>query len=388
MHFADYLRGGAMLSVVFVHAMISFTTPGGWPVHDRQTSRVFDVLVLLEHVFAMPLFFAMSGVFSSLLCHKRGVSGFLWQRVRRILLPVAVAMVTIIPLVRAVGIYGRLSAISPYARPSVTEAIAQHFTSGDYFRSMNAGHLWFLFDLLWIDPVAAAVVLATRRTPALSRHVDRLLHAARGWGLPLALAVVTLPFLWPMHEWAADHASEVFNPLRIVLYHAFFFAFGWRLYARPDLIASFGRRAGTFLLVGLLVCFPAYAAIFLNAGRDNQLLRLVTLALYGLTVWLMVLGLVGWFATRYNRPNATARYLSDASYWIYLVHYPVIGLAQVLVARSRLPAGVKYLGILAVCLPLLFLSYQTLVRYTVLGWWLNGPRRWGAPASAQPPAVL
>jgi len=387
LHFADYLRAGAMLSVIFDHAMISFTSTGGWPVHDRQTSRVFDVLVLLEHVFAMPLYFAMSGLFSHLLCDKRGVSGFLVQRVKRILVPLLVAMITIIPLVRAVGIYGRLREIPPDARPSAMSAIAAHFTSGEFFRRTNAGHLWFLFDLLWISVVAAAV--AATVGPTAMKPLDRTLKRFAGaWWFPLALSFLTLPFLWPMKTLSADHASDIFNPARIVVYHGLFFAFGWRLYRQADVIAGFGRRAVTFLAVGLLVCFPAYTWVLLRSPAAGGLLRVLTLLLYGLTVWLLVLGLVGWFAVRHNRPNAAARYLADSSYWIYLVHYPLIGLAQVLVAHSGLPAGVKYFGILAVCLPLLFLSYQTLVRYTPIGRWLNGPRRRATRAEPQTPAVL
>jgi peptidoglycan/LPS O-acetylase OafA/YrhL len=231
--------------------------------------------------------------------------------------------------------------------------------------------------------------MAPRIVPGTTRLLDRVLARVAGaWWFPLILTVITLPFLWPMDGWSADHAANIFNPIRIVVYHALFFAFGWRLYRQSAVLAAFGRRAGTFLLIGLAVSFPTYTWMLLRSTSTGEGIKLLALSLYGLTVWLLVLGLIGWFAVRHNRPNVISRYLADSSYWIYLVHYPLIGFAQVVISRSRLPVAVKYFGILAVCLPLLFLSYQTLVRYTVLGRWLNGPRTRGAAAGAKRPTVL
>lgn len=66
------------------------------------------------------------------------------------------------------------------------------------------------------------------------------------------------------------------------------------------------------------------------------------------------------------------RYLSDASYWCYLIHLPVVVFFQILVA----PYGWHWAGKLALILlpgfAVLLLSYHYLVRRTWLGKFLNG----------------
>ena len=79
------------------------------------------------------------------------------------------------------------------------------------------------------------------------------------------------------------------------------------------------------------------------------------------------------------------RYLADASYWLYLIHMPIVMALQVAVSQLDWPWPVKFAAILAVALPVMLASYQLLVRYTIIGAVLNGRR---APREAAPAAVV
>ncbi len=68
------------------------------------------------------------------------------------------------------------------------------------------------------------------------------------------------------------------------------------------------------------------------------------------------------------------RYVSDASYWVYLVHMPLMIWMQAVLAPAPWPAVEKFLLLLAVTVPILFLSYHYLARYTLIGATLHGPR--------------
>jgi hypothetical protein len=59
---------------------------------------------------------------------------------------------------------------------------------------------------------------------------------------------------------------------------------------------------------------------------------------------------------------------------MYLVHVPLVMVAQLLVREWPLAAGVKFLLILGLVTPLLLASYRWCVRYTAIGRLLNGPR--------------
>jgi peptidoglycan/LPS O-acetylase OafA/YrhL len=88
----------------------------------------------------------------------------------------------------------------------------------------------------------------------------------------------------------------------------------------------------------------------------------------------MALGLIGLFCRLFPHPLPAVTWLADASYWMYLVHVPLVMAAQWLVRLWPLPAEVKFVLILAMVTPLLLASYRWCVRYTAIGSLLNGPR--------------
>jgi hypothetical protein len=92
----DALRAVAMLLGIVLHAALSFF-PSFWVVTDSRQNDAFGVLVSAIHGFRMPLFFVMSGFFSAMLLHRRGRWSLVKHRFRRVLLPLLLGMVTIVP---------------------------------------------------------------------------------------------------------------------------------------------------------------------------------------------------------------------------------------------------------------------------------------------------
>ena len=90
--------------------------------------------------------------------------------------------------------------------------------------------------------------------------------------------------------------------------------------------------------------------------------------------WLMTTGLIGLFRHWLRREVPWVRYLSDASYWIYIAHLPLVVAAQGWVRPWSAPAAVKFLAIVVGSIAVLLASYRILVRPTLLGVLLNGRR--------------
>ena len=81
----------------------------------------------------------------------------------------------------------------------------------------------------------------------------------------------------------------------------------------------------------------------------------------------MTFGLLGIYQARYDRPSALLGYVSDASYWIYLIHFPlIIAIAGVLTV-TPFPAVAKYLLTLAIAVPIVVGTYHYGVRSLRLG---------------------
>jgi peptidoglycan/LPS O-acetylase OafA/YrhL len=89
-------------------------------------------------------------------------------------------------------------------------------------------------------------------------------------------------------------------------------------------------------------------------------------------MWAFVAGVLGLFVDRCPGASRIWRYLADASYWVYLAHLPTVVALQVAVGRWPVHWSLKYPLIVAVAVPVLFLSYHFLVRSTFIGRQLNG----------------
>lgn len=239
-------------------------------------------------------------------------------------------------------------------------------------------HLWFLWYLCLLVTGFAFVVWAGRKL--------RLRGLPKGWvRLParwLWIVPVTMLPQYAMHGWGkapnfgADLSAGLLPMPHVLLFYAIFFAFGALYFTSEDEEGRLGRVWWLNLLLGLVV-LPFSLAFSLHlTGKemDPQLHHIVATTLEVLYVWLMIFGLMGLFRRWLSKERCAIRYVSDASYWLYLAHLPLILLAQVLVRPWPLPAFVKFGIVLAgVTFPLMVI-YRYAVRYRWLGRLLNGPR--------------
>ncbi len=69
----------------------------------------------------------------------------------------------------------------------------------------------------------------------------------------------------------------------------------------------------------------------------------------------------------FANPSPFARYMADSSYWLYIVHLPILCQINVLVAQYRWHWLPKTLFYTAVAFAIMMPSYHYLVRSTWLG---------------------
>lgn len=93
----DALRGVAMILGIVLHALMSFI-PTPWPVQDTRQNGLFFIPYAAIHMFRMPLFFLISGFFTMFILQRHGLGGMIRQRVQRILFPLLLALITIVPV--------------------------------------------------------------------------------------------------------------------------------------------------------------------------------------------------------------------------------------------------------------------------------------------------
>ena len=529
-HHLDALRATAMLLGIVMHGLLSFFANPYWPAQDLQQHEVYEFANQAIHGFRMPLFFLISGYFTTMLWRRKGLGALLLHRVRRILLPLVVGGIIIIPLVWVADSLGKSSQVRPDgtafwsalqegniaeltheleqganpdqvdragqsalmvavwynqsacaetllecgATPDQTDegghtalhgaaflgrteiaklllakgaqvnirsregetpldSLRESWTTVEYISGMLnvtvdrdevlagreqlepiliakgatakgstaelnelkselnelkgfymfltmfplTAHLWFLYYLLMLVAVFALATLSLKalRMPPLP-----------SWLLQSPVALLALV---PLTACAQYFMTQSFGPDTAMgilpwppklLYYAIFFGYGAVCFGRPE----FEDRAGRwwpFLLVAAVPLGAYGIHLFQEVPVGGW--RFIYSLCAALFAWVMILAFIGLFRRFFSRENKGVRFVSDASYWMYLAHLPLVMMLQALISRWNLHSSLKLTLLCLTTFAFLLVTYRYLVRYTIIGTMLNG--RKSRPSSVPSP---
>jgi glucans biosynthesis protein C len=383
LHALDAVRAGALILGVFFHAAMSFL-PGQrvWIVTDVSRSAGLGVVWFTLHMFRMTTFFLIAGFFAHLVLNRRGTAGFVRNRLTRIALPLAVGWPILFPLIVGAAIWGAavMNDGALPARPPSAPPVRQAF-------AFPLTHLWFLYVLLIFYAgtlLLRAPVARVDRGGGLRRGADALVRAVMVTPLaPLLLALPAFAMMALAPVWSVwvgiptPDNSLIPNAIAFVAYGVAF-GFGWLLHRQTGLLPLLGRNWPVYLafaLAGTAGCLaitglaPHFRPI--EAGPH----KLAAAACYAIAEWSWSLAFIGAALAFCAKESPARRYVADASYWIYLVHLPIVMALQVAFAKLPLHWAVKYPLILAIAFAIMFAAYEFLVRYSFIGAVLNGRRQ-------------
>ncbi len=371
-HYMDNLRALAMLAGVVFHAALAYSPMlrPYWPPADAGGSAVVDVLAWFLHLFRMPLFFVVAGFFAALLVGRDGMAGLFRNRAARVLLPL---LVLLPPVLIGMGwLTGHAAATVRNPSPALDWIRAYVEEHGTMPNATGWAHLWFLFYLMLFTLLVWVVsALGIRRVDA------RLATLRPGW-LPIALPLLLVPALasvgvpWP--------APESFLPqLWALVFFGLHFALGYLIFHRPTLLDGL-RPLAPAMLVGALAAYAAMPWVpgggFAAPSSSRHFIHAALEACAG--AWMTLCCLLAGKAWL-DGGNRAMRWLADASYWVYLVHLPLLFAIQYRLLDVPLHWTAKFAISVIATLALSFASYQGLVRRTIIGRFLGGRRRVARP---------
>ncbi|HVM99832.1 MAG TPA: acyltransferase family protein [Caulobacteraceae bacterium] len=394
LHALDAVRGFALLAGIVFHATVSFLpAPPGvplWIVMDSQRSLTLAVLFHVLHTFRMTTFFLIAGFFAHLTFHRRGQGGFIRDRLKRIALPLLVGWPILFASIVAVTIWAAIAGAHGQPLPPPPKYPG--------FPAFPLTHLWFLYLLLWFYAAILALrgaAAALDRGGALGRGTDKVVGALirSPFGLA-ALAAPAAVALYLTPGWAmwfgvpTPDSSLAPHPAAAIAYFSAF-GFGWLLHRQVGLLETLRRRwplhlalAVSLSAVGLAITGPAP----LLAASTPGLAKAAFAGAFCLASWTWTFAIMGLALRFLSDLSPARRYLADASYWLYLVHLPLIMALQTAVAQLVWAWPLKFALILGVAFPLMLVSYELLVRHSFIGAILNG-RRAPRPSRAKDGAL-
>ncbi|MFA4939032.1 acyltransferase family protein [Brevundimonas sp.] len=378
LHGLDALRGGALLLGVVLHGALSFFPTQIWIVADDQRSVWASGLFFAIHLFRMTTFFVIAGLFAHMMVRRMGVWQFIKNRMIRIAGPLSVFWGVALAAIIAVVIWNA-------SLNGLTAADAPPPPKYDW-TNMPLTHLWFLWVLLILYAgmlILRASFKALDRNGAWGRAVDRATGGLIGPLGPFVLGAPLAVALWLHPKWLAffgvptPDAGLVPNPAALVAF-GLAFGLGALLDRRRDLLERIKRLWALHL--GLAVA--AGVAALMLAGGPNPVLtpmtdpvtKAMTAAAFGVATYASALAAMGLALRFCSGHSAARRYVADASYWIYIVHLPLVMAAQVLVQDWTLPWAVKLVLVVGGVLAVSVASYELLIRHSFMGRWLNGRR--------------
>jgi glucans biosynthesis protein C len=342
--FLDWLRIIAIGVLLCYHTGMIFVG-WGWHIKNSETIAALEFPMDIAHRLRMPLLFVVAGASIHFALGRRSGAEVIVERCQRLLLPLIVGMLVIVPpqiyferLFRGqwAGGYG-----SFYSEKVLQ---LQPYPQGNF----SWHHLWFIAYLFVYSLLLVPLFMRWRAYTSPLKPGYWFYWLA----LPLGINEAILKPLFPethnlTHDW------YLFN------HYALLFVDGFLLCWLPGSWDWLLRQRRKCLWIGVVLTALILAAKSAGIFYEDTPADAISANAF---TWSWLLVFLGYGKRFLSHRNAALRYLRDACYPIYILHQTVIVAIGYYVIQQPWPWGSKYLVILSTTLLLCFLMYQLLIR--------------------------
>jgi glucan biosynthesis protein C len=363
----DWLRVIAMLAIFFYHCTRFFDIEGWHLKNSEQSFLLFMVMRALIWPWVMEIFFLVSGVASWYVLKSRTAGGYLWERVKRLLIPLyTVGFLILLPpqfyfeLLTNAGYGGTFFGMIPsylarFGPPRITQ------WPDTLLPIPFSGHLWFLQYLFLISLITLPFLLYLK-----SGRGQRWITTLAGWCvrrggiflfvIPLALALTGLRGLFEAQRSWADF-----------LWYAIYFVIGYVIAADQRFTDAFKRHGWVCLAlwfialsgIGPLISVFGYEPIGHHSFSGVYVLYQI---MWSISSWSAVVFMLSMGARYLNFNHKVLAYGNEAVLPFYLFHQTIILAVGFFVIRWETGILLKFLVIAAISFPLILVLYELLVR--------------------------
>ncbi|HEY8412016.1 MAG TPA: acyltransferase, partial [Pyrinomonadaceae bacterium] len=368
----DWLRVYAIFLLIAIHAAAIFDPFPVTAVKGRE-SVVMKMFAIFVHQWRLSILFLISGAGAYFALNSLGGIGFVRMRFRRILVPLLVGTIVVVPVhlyYWVSGLYpGRYSSYFDFYTQLLNNAVhGRIWTRPEY---LHWAHLWFLAYLFIISAVTAPLLVFLRKPSNRARlaRLTELCHTKTGLLLlPLVPLVVTELILRPLSP--GDAGPNLINDWANVAMYLIDYLYGYLIYSDDALRASVKRAAPIALALAVLTT----AITYLMGVSFGWILFAV---LRTGNAWFWIVAILG-FGIRYlNYTNKILPYANEAAYPIYVIHLPILSIVAYQVVKWNAPVAVQFIAIIAGTLICAIAIYALLIRQTRITRFLFGlkPRK-------------
>jgi glucan biosynthesis protein C len=337
----DAARASMMLLGVLLHGLVF---AGQYlDNHSVVEDLVLNGVYFTFHAFRLPAFFVLAGFFACVLIERRGLDGFMRNRGMRI----GLVLVIFTPIVVTVTLF-------------VKDRLV---LLGNFEVIVRRGflHLWFVYYLL----IFSVVLFLVSRIRTSARVIEFQARAGIWISDPRFLVIAPLFLLIApgfLNKDSLIRTSTSFVPdLPLLGFYGIFFVIGTLLFhAGTTGLELLSKRAYLLCAIGLVSAQFAYGwGWTLTPGPLREFASMVA-------SFYLALGIIGLFHRLISTTGPAWKYLSRTSYWVYLVHPPILWASLRLLKPFDLPVSTTIAIALIGAVALSFATFELFVRRTAM----------------------
>lgn len=352
----DWLRVIVFGLLIFYHVGMFFV-PWGWHIKNNVISSDLRWPMIFVNQWRLPILFVISGMGTAYALSFRSGGQFIWERVKRLFVPLVFGMLIIVPS----QVYIEKLVNGAFVGSYWDFLMGSAFTTGPYPEGgISWHHLWFLPYLLIFSAMLTPVFLYFRNHPTngilegwrkrLSRNPFHLYWLV----IPLYLCEALIePFFEVTHNLYWDWFNFI-SSLTL-----FFFGF-FLISIKESFWNAIDRIWKKSLVIGI-VCFVAQGFIWVNF-EDGVAVHFVEAALKVVNLWSWILVLFGLAATYLNKPSKILAYSNTAVYPFYILHQTVTVILGFLIMDSGWSLWIKFPLLVIGTFGISWLIYEFLIR--------------------------
>jgi len=320
----DWLRVLAFALLIFYHIGMLYVKDWGFHYKSQYQSEFLQNIMLLVNPWRLPLLFLISGVAVKYYLDKTSVFKFIGMRSIRLLIPLAFAMLVIIPPQLYVEmIYnGDLDDYSYWQFYKVFldfgNPLFDKYQRFIYQADVN--HLWYIRELWWFS-VYLIILTPLLNSGFIQSRIDYLAIKQS----PTRLILVPLFILSVLAYFVFPDNDEGYRVARGFSFMIVGYLLGWNhgiweiinKYRRVFLYLSILSASG-YLTYNQLVWKPRVDSI------DGTLLGFAEYAFSYFNRWVWILMILGYGSCFLNKPSPKLKYLNEAIYPYYILHQSIL----------------------------------------------------------------
>jgi len=277
--YIDNLRTLTVLLLFPYHTFMIYNNWGeAFYIHGADLV-IPSVFVGIFHIWMMPMLFALAGMSTYYALNRRSSKEYAKERTNRLFVPFVFGLLLLIP------VQSYIAGLSHNGEANFFDFFTKFTDLQGYDGGFTPGHLWFILFLFVFSIVFLPLMMRYRGTPG-NRRADRM-----------PFIVLMLLGVFPM----------LVNQINLesLFEYAALFLLGYFVLSSENVLVKLDRYR--FPMFGIMVVCMGLTIYF-----DFYFLEMVS--------WLSILALLGMARHYLNFSGRTTKYLSRASFGLYLFH--------------------------------------------------------------------